>query len=181
MVKAKNKILLGLLTLIFMVAVMLAPTLGRAQGMQIFVEVPQGDGVAYKTLEVEPTDRIEDVLDKLADQLDGVDMSTVHLIFAGRCISEETGNTLQDWSVQKDSTLTVVFSTGESGCHSTANCNGVYVDDKCCACGEDISVVFVPPASPTNNSHWSIVIIVSAFVLACAIAFIVMAIAKKRA
>ena len=176
MVKNKNKILLGLLTLIFMVAVMLAPTKNIANGMQIFVAVPQQGGVTHTTLEVEPTDRIEDVIAKLGEKL-AVDTSTVHLIFAGRCISEEMGNTLQDWSIQKDSTLTLVYPTGDSACHSTENCGGVYVNDECCRCEKNISVVYTPKSSGFN---WLPLAVTGAiFIVTLAVAFIILKIAKK--
>ncbi len=67
--------------------------------MQIFVKMPNGK---HLTLEVEPTDRIEDVKNKVLDK-EGFLLECQQLIYAGKIL--EDGNTLQDYSVQKDATL----------------------------------------------------------------------------
>lgn len=70
-----------------------------AFGMQIFVKTPTGNTI---TLEVEPTDRIEDVKGMIQGE-EGISPSNQILVFAGNILEE--GNTLQDYSIQKESTL----------------------------------------------------------------------------
>ena len=82
--------------LLLMSAVMITLSLSA---MQIFVKMPDGKHV---TLEVEPTDRIEDVKAKILDK-EGTLPVYYQLIYAGKCL--EDGNTLQDYSVPKDATL----------------------------------------------------------------------------
>ena len=97
--------------------------------MQIFVKMPTGKHI---TLEVEPTDRIEDVKAKILDK-EGTLPVYYQLIYAGKCL--EDGNTLQDYSVQKDATLylyniglfsasadkQIIFSSGNLQYHPANN------------------------------------------------------------
>lgn len=97
--------------------------------MQIFVKMPTGKHI---TLEVEPTDRIEDVKVKIQDK-EGTLPEHYQLIYAGTTL--EDGNTLQDYSVQKDATLylyniglfsasadkQIIFSSGNLQYHPANN------------------------------------------------------------
>ncbi len=70
-----------------------------ASAMQVFVKTLTGKHI---TLEVEPTDRIEDVKARIYEK-ENIPVSEQQLIFAGKEL--EDGNTLQDYSIQKDSIL----------------------------------------------------------------------------
>ena len=74
-----------------------------AFGMQIFAKTPNSKHI---TLEVEPTDRIEDVREKISEK-EGYAGDAFYLVFAGKLLKD--GDTLQDYSIQKDSTLHIVL------------------------------------------------------------------------
>ena len=91
--------------LLFTLLLMLTMSLSA---MQIFIKTPDGDHI---TLEVEPTDRIEDVKAQIY-ALEGIATDLQTLIFAGYIL--EDGNTLQDYSIQKDSTLELIVSSSSA-------------------------------------------------------------------
>lgn len=88
------------LSLALCIAVCLIPA--AASAMQVFVKTQTGKLITID--EVEPTDLVETIRVKIQEK-EGIPVERQILLFAGKELDD--GNTLQDYSIQKDSTLLV--------------------------------------------------------------------------
>lgn len=96
----KQKTVISLMIVFCMLMMNVLPV----SAMQIFVKTLTGKTII---LEVEPTDRIGDIKAMIYDK-EGVLPYYQKFVFAGKQL--EDGNTLQDYSIQKDATLHLILT-----------------------------------------------------------------------
>ena len=102
----------------------------NAWAMQISIEASFVEN-GNISLEVEPTDRIEDIKAKIYD-LTGKAPEKQVLIFADKALEE--GNTLQDYSIQKNSVIKVTLISCADNAHVWSG-ETYFAEDVCGECG----------------------------------------------